>query len=139
MKRLTIILIAIIFFYSRSEAQDSLATNDPIVLQIQSLNLSQFVGQPVDTLLAHLPSGYTLQMQVSIVAKKAGYLVVNYAPYTYVYIAVRNFNYMNPELSPTGNPTQNWNITHFKKEAISFATAFNGSCINGCQHQQKFN
>jgi hypothetical protein len=139
MKKLTLIISTLIFLQLSSKAQDSLAANDPLVLQIQNLNLNGFTGKPVDSLLSYLPAGYTLAIQGSVVLKKAGYLLVEYAPYTYIYIAVRTFTHMNPNLSPTGNPTQNWDINLFRKEVLSFAVAFNGSCINGCEHLFKIN
>jgi hypothetical protein len=140
MKKLVLLLLVILSIQHKSNAQDSLAANDPIVLQIQGLNFSQFIEQPVDTLLAHLPSGYTsVTIQGSVVAKKASYLVVKYAPYTYVCIQVRTFNYMNPNLSQTGDPYQNWNVNLFKKESIAYVVAFNGQCIKGCQDIFRFN
>jgi hypothetical protein len=134
-------LLLIIFFIRREvHGQDSLAANDPIILQIQNLNFSQYQGQPVDSLLAHLPCGYTsMTIQGSVITKKAAYLVVKYAPYTYVSIQVRTFNYMNPELVQTSTPRQNWDINLFKKEAIAYVIAFNGQCINGCQDVFRFN
>jgi hypothetical protein len=119
---------------------DTLPDTDPVITQIQSLDFSHFAGKPVDSLLAYLPKGYIeMRIQPSIVLKRAAYLVIKYTPDTYVYIAVRSFSFMNPEFSTTGSPTQNWDINLFKKEVLSFAIAFNGSCFNGCQNEGKIN
>ncbi len=139
MKKIILLLI-IILSVCKSRAQDTLSPTDPKIIQIQSLDLSQFTGKPVDSLLAQLPTGYTsITIGPSIRLKRAAFLIVEYAPGTAVYLAVRTFNFMNPEFSPTGNPTQNWDISLFKKETLSFAVAFNRDCINGCDNQSKLN
>jgi hypothetical protein len=141
MKRVFLFLIIGIFFGQRAKAQtDSLPANDPIISQIQALDFSQFVGQPVDTLLSHLPSGYTeIKILPSLVLKKAAFLQIKYAPGTAVIICVRNFNYMNPEFASTGTIDQNWSVRVFKKEVLSFAVAFNGMCFKGCENKDKIN
>lgn len=119
---------------------DTLPNTDPVIIKIQSLDFSHFVGKPVDSLLAYLPAGYIdMRIQPSIVLKRAAYLVVKYTRDTYVYITVRSFSFMNPEFSATGSPTQNWDTNLFRKEAISFAIAFNGACFHGCQNEGKIN
>ena len=141
MKRfLSLLIIGICMQFEANAQADSLPQTDPIIVQIQALDFSQFVGKPVDTLLAHLPSGYTdVKILPSFVLKRAAFLLVSYAPGTGVFIAVRNFTHMNPEFSSTGSPSQNWSVTLFKKETISFTVAFNGMCINGCENASKIN
>lgn len=134
------ILVFTTFIITNAKAQrDSLLTSDPIIVTIQGMDFSQFVGLPVDSLLSHLPSGYTLQIRPSIVLKRAAYLVVKYAPSTSVYISVRNFQYMNPAFENTSTPTAHWDINLFKQEATSFVVAFNGLCFNGCENKFRIN
>lgn len=112
---------------------------DTIIPQLQNINLSQFDGQPVDSLLAHLPSG-VINMRIGTwrSQKLAEVLYVSYPNNVFVEIHVRNFQHMNPKLVNTGNPTQNWDINLFKQELITYSIAFNHrQCINGCQHINK--
>ena len=113
--------------------------NDTIILQLATLNLTQFQGQPVDTLLSHLPSGYT-SMKIGgwRSQRLAEVLYVIYPNKVYVAIHVRNFQYMNPQLANTSTPEQNWDISQFRREAITFTIIFNDSvCINGCENRYK--
>ena len=140
MKKFMFIVCILFITNPGANAQDSLTVNNPIVLQLQSLDLGQFTGHKVDSLVSLLPCGQTgTQILGSITMKRAGYLVVRYATRTYVLIGVTSFTHMNPNYSPTGNPRQNWNINQFKQEIISFAIAFNGECINGCANRMKIN
>lgn len=140
MKKYLFLCFIIICLGWKAGAQGSLPVNSPVVVQLQSFNLGQFVGHPVDSLLTLLPAGQTQTDIVgSIVEKKAAYLIVRYAPRTSILIAVDTFTHMNPEYSTTGNPMQNWNLNQFKLEKISFAVVFNGGCINGCENELKIN
>ena len=59
MRRLTLITFIIFGIVRGANAQDSLAVNTPIVLQLQSLDLGQFTGHTVDSLVSLLPCGQT--------------------------------------------------------------------------------
>lgn len=112
---------------------------DTVITQLTNLNFAQFNGQPVDSLLAHLPGGYTTMKIGGWRSQRlAEVLYILYPNNVSVGIHVRNFQFMNPHLVNTPNPTENWNITLFKKETITFTIAFNGpNCINGCENVNK--
>lgn len=112
---------------------------DTLTCQLSAINLSQYIGKPVDSLLAHLPAGYTsLQIGGWRSQRLAEVLYILYPNNISVGIHVRNFQFMNPQLVNTPNPTENWNITLFKKETISFSIIFKGPvCINGCENENK--
>ncbi|HVT83545.1 MAG TPA: hypothetical protein VHD35_00010 [Chitinophagaceae bacterium] len=112
---------------------------DTLIDELRSINLSQYNGQPVDSLINHLPAGYTeLRITGWRSLKLAEILYVIYPNNIEVAIHVRQFRYMDPHLVNTSTPKQNWNISLFKKEAITFTVIFNGStCINGCENEYK--
>lgn len=113
--------------------------NDTLITQLSAINLSQFQGQPVDSLLAHLPPGYIMMKIGGWRSQRlAEVLYIVYPDKVSVDIHVRNFQFMNPHLVNTPTPTQNWDISLFRKEPITFAIIFNGSvCINGCINEYK--
>jgi hypothetical protein len=112
---------------------------DTLITDLTSLNLNQFNGLPVDSLLSHLPQGYiSTQITGWRSIRLAEILHVVYPNNVVVEIHVKNFQYMNPHWVNTGNPTQNWSVALFRKEAVAFAVIFNGTtCINGCQNKYK--
>lgn len=112
---------------------------DSLSNQLSAINLSQYNGKPVDSLLAHLPSGYTaLRIGGWRSQRLAEVLYVMYPNNISVGIHVRHFQFMNPHLVNTANPTENWSISLFKKETIYFSIIFNGPvCINGCENEKK--
>lgn len=112
---------------------------DTLITQLSALNLLQYQGQPVDSLLAHLPGGYiTMKIGGWRSQRLAEVLYVIYPNKVSVGIHVRNFQYMNPHLVNTSNPKQNWDIALFRKETITFTIIYNNkSCINGCENKNK--
>lgn len=140
MKFIPILISFFILISVEVKAQnDTLSASDPIIRVIQGMDFTQYPGQPVDSFLTLLPTGYTLQIRGSITGKRAAYLVVKYAPSTAVYITVKNFTHMNPEFLNNNNPTAHWDINLFKQEIIAFIVAVNGSCFNGCGDLLKIN
>jgi hypothetical protein len=113
--------------------------SDTLTNQLSALNLSEYNGKPVDSLLAHLPAGYTtLKIGGWRSQRLAEVLYILYPNNISVGIHVRHFQFMNPHLDNTPNPAENWNITLFKKEAIYFTIIFKGPvCINGCENENK--
>jgi hypothetical protein len=112
---------------------------DTLLNQLTSLNLSQFQGQKVDSLLAHLPGGY-LSMKIGgwRSQRQAEVLYIIYPNKISVGIHVRNFQFMNPHLENTSTPTQNWDINLFRQETITFTIIYNKNiCINGCENNYK--
>lgn len=112
-------------------------TDSVLIAQLASLNLASYQNKPVDTLLVHLPAGYTTMKIGGWRSQRlAEVLYIIYPGKISVGIHVRNFQFMNPHLVNTSNPTQNWDINLFKKESIAFAIIYNDSfCINGCENQ----
>jgi hypothetical protein len=103
---------------------------DTLVPYLTALNLSNFIGKPIDSFLTKLPTNYT---QIKILPgdqlKKAHMLYIRYNANVYLGIIVSKFQYMNP--SP---PSSNWSISLFRKETVAFIEIYNGiNCINGCQ------
>jgi hypothetical protein len=116
-----------------------LSPADTLIATLSALNLSQYNGQSVDTLLARLPAGI-VEMRITgwRSIRLAEILHVVYPNKVVVEIHVRQFQYMNPHWVNTSTPAQDWNITLFKKENIAFTVIFNGAtCINGCENQYK--
>ena len=93
--------------------------------------LSSYVGQPVDTLLHHLPTtDSTLTIRAADNPNIAKKLFVTYQNWYSVVIFVDSFHYMNP--IDTSVPHQ-WNIILFKKETITRIQVYRGnSCPYGC-------
>lgn len=112
---------------------------DTLLTTLMSLNLSQYAGRPVDTLLASLPLG-VIDMKITgwRSIRKEEILHVVYPNNIVVEIHVKQFQHMNPDWVNTSTPTQNWSVALFKKETIAHAVIFNGSvCINGCDKEFK--
>lgn len=141
MRTILAILVSFISVCSFANGKiDTLPSSNSLIIQLKALDLSAYQGQPVDSVVSHLPTGYlSMEIKPSILHKKAAFLIVDYGYDVAVVIGVRSFSYMNPELLSSGNPTQNWSITLFKKESVSFTVILNGNCINGCQDLGKFN
>ena len=114
-------------------------TDTTLIAQLAAINLIQYQGQPVDTLLAHLPSGYiALKIGGWRSQRLAEVLYVIYPNKISVGIHVRDFQYMNPRLVDSPNPKQNWSIPLFRKEAITYTIIYNNTtCINGCENSLK--
>jgi len=114
-------------------------TDSILIAQLTSLNLASYQNKPVDSLLAHLPAGYTTMKIGGWRSQRlAEVLYVIYPGKVSVGIHVRNFQFMNPKLANTSNPTQNWDINLFRKESITFTIIFKDSlCINGCENRNK--
>lgn len=112
---------------------------DSLTNQLSAIKLLQYNGKPVDSLLAHLPAGYT-SMRISgwRSQRLAEVLYILYPNNISVGIHVRYFQFMNPHLANTANPTENWSISLFKKETIYFSIIFKDpDCINGCENEKK--
>jgi len=114
-------------FFSQCKAD----TNSLIIDSILNLNLASYIGQPVDSLLHHLPITDSAMKIVaadkSVIARK---LWVTYQTWYKVIIIVDTFQYMNP-VDTTVPP--NWNITLFKKETIAWIFVDRGyGCVYGC-------
>lgn len=142
MKRIMILILVFFIISGEVRAQDTLAASSPVFQQLAALNLNSFVGQPLDSLYAHLPSGVTgMKIGASMVRKRASYLIVQYAPKTSICMVVQNFTVMNPSFaSPPSDYNANWSISQMLQETLSFAIIFNGNtCINGCSRQLSLN
>ena len=107
-------------------------------MHLKLFDLYQYQNVPVDTLIAHLPSGIvSMEIGAYHYGKTADVLYVLYGNDVFVSIFVKNFQYMDPRLLVnTNTPKQNWQVNLFKKENIAYTVIFNGStCINGCQNE----
>jgi hypothetical protein len=142
---LCIILFGINFYSKASTEKKYLAIvchiqpPDTLIGTLISLNLSQYNGRPVDTLLAHLPSGI-VDMKITgwRSIRLAEVLHIIYPNKVVVEIHVKQFEHMNPHWVNTSNPTQNWSIALFRKEKIAHCIVFNNSaCIYGCESEYK--
>lgn len=118
---------------------ENLPTDTTLIAELAAINLIQYQGQPVDTLLAHLPPGYIIMKIGGWRSQRlAEVLYVIYPNKISVGIHVRNFQYMNPHLVDSPNPKQNWSIPLFRKEAITYTIIYNNTtCINGCENSLK--
>ena len=105
--------------------------------QILSLQLSSYIGKPVDSLLQALPSGYSAR---SFMPVGIGYAIgVDQSYFTgefnncAIQIYVNSWQYM---AFPNRTPTSTWNWNLAKQETISFIKVIknNNVCVYGCNN-----
>ena len=104
-------------------------TNIHILDSIMGLNLSEFIGLPVDSLLNKLPvSAHTIKFGSADNPRIVSRLIISYDNWYWVQIVVRKFQYMSPI-----SPNRTWDINLFKKEKISWIFVNRGNtCVFGC-------
>ena len=102
---------------------------------ILSLNLQSYIGKPVDSLLAVLPSNYNLR---AFLPGSFGYcrgIAQVWGTTSYnscgVSIFINNFQYLS---FPMYTASKTWDMTLGKKETISFIRVYknNSECLFGC-------
>ncbi len=104
---------------------------DTLVQYLSSLNLLQFMGNPIDSFLARIPLNYdTIRILPGDQMKKAHMLYLKYSNGVTIEIYVKHFRNMNPD-----PPISNWNITLFRKEELDHIEIYQGvTCLNGCNY-----
>ncbi len=104
---------------------------------ILSINLSSYIGKPVDSLLAVLPLGYSNRGFMSV---GAGYTKGLYQSYfstisnnCAVEIYIDAFQFLPV---PNLTPKSNWNMNLAKQETIAFIKVMknNNICVYGCNN-----
>ena len=73
-------------------------TYDSVYLQLAALDFDYYLQKPIDSFIAHIPSGYTY---IKIVSKgrrsHAGFMAIRYPNNIVLWLYVRGYQYMNPE------------------------------------------
>lgn len=127
MKNAIIILIIILAFAGRSNAQASL------LHQLKTFNYRPYINHPINDLLTVLPSGY----EVSPVYARHLYrnphateIWLFYPNDISVAISVKQFTHMNPY-----SATSTWDINLFRKENIYTIKLYDSEdkCVVGCR------
>jgi hypothetical protein len=108
-------------------------TNIAILDSILSINLSDYIGKPVDSLLSHLPkSAHVMRIKPADNPNLANRIIITYQNWYWVQIVVDNFSFMNQY-----DPQRLWDITLFKKETISWIFVDQGNnCVYGCNTER---
>jgi len=105
--------------------------------QILSLPLSTYIGQPVDSLLQVLPSGYSSRgfMSIGVGNTKGIYqsYFVSQINNCAVEIYIDTFNFLQV---PNRTPKSTWDMNLAKQETIAFIKVLknNNICMYGCNN-----
>ena len=108
-----------------------------LVPLILSINLSSYIGKPVDSLLSVLPSGYSSRGFMSVGAGNTKGLYQSYftniSNNCAVEIYVDVFQFLPV---PNLTPKSTWNINLAKQETIAFIKVMknNNVCVFGCNN-----
>jgi|SRR5882757_3348840 len=140
MKKYIFITVLILFFFSQKSLcqpfycvpaiEENGHPPDSLTLYLTTIDLTAFVGMPVDSFLVKLPNNYdSMRVYGGHNPKRAGKLIISYINKNIsVFIYVSTFKYMDPWSNYT-----TWDITLFRKENIDHIIVYKGSdCINGC-------
>lgn len=118
--------------FDRKEPSDT-----TVLTQILALNLQSYIGKPVDSLFAALPTGYTSRgfMPIGIGYTKGvaqSYFTSEFNN-CFVEIFIDTFQYLP---IPNRTPTTNWNMNLAKQETIAFIKVWknNNICMYGCNN-----
>lgn len=115
----------------------SLPPDTTVLPQILSLPLNSYIGKPVDSLFAVLPTGYTDRQ---FIPTGIGYCRGVFQSYgdldsntVSVAIFIDNFQYMT---FPNRTKTSTWNMNLAKQETISYIRVIknNRVCLFGCNN-----
>jgi len=137
MKLVTIIMRKILIIFCLFGNNDLLANNtdfsnnktlrvDTTVLQsILSINLSYYIGKPVDSLFGILPNTYTSR------GLSQSYYSSEFNT-CYEEIFIDTFQFMT---FPNRTKTSTWNMSLAKQETIAFIKVWkNNQCVYGCNN-----
>jgi hypothetical protein len=118
-----------------------LPTDTTVLPTIISINLNSYIGKPVDSLLAVLPSGYSNRGFMSV---GAGYAKGLYQSYfsnisnnCAVEIYIDLFQFLPV---PNLTPKSNWNMNLAKQETVAYIKVIknNNVCVYGCNNPGYF-
>lgn len=104
-------------------------TNILILDSLLAINLSYYIGRPVDSLLQVLPqSPKTVRITSADKPHIASRVIITYDIWYWIQIVVKDFQYM-----PVYDPNRVWDFNLFKNETISWIFVNRGNtCIYGC-------
>lgn len=104
-------------------------TNVAILDSILAIDLSYYIGKPVDSLLIHLPqTAHVMRIASADNPNLANRLIIIYQNWYWIQLVVDNFSFMNQF-----DDQHLWNINLFKKETISWIFVDQGNnCVYGC-------
>lgn len=120
-----------------SRTRMQLPPDTTVLPSILSINLSYYIGKPVDSLLFVLPPGYTSRDFMPV---GAGYAKGVYQSYStsnsnncFVEIFIDTFQFLP---IPNKTPTTTWNMNLAKQETIAFIKVWknNNICMYGCNN-----
>lgn len=124
-KVIFIVTITLISTLQKTSAQ----TSDTTLNALLAIDENQFIGKPVDSIMAALPSGY-IQIKIfagghQYTARKIG---VMYPNRVWVELHVREFTHMNPR-----NDNKAWDIALMRKEKLYKTVIYKSvDCFRNC-------
>lgn len=121
------VFFQLLVLFGTLNIEKAAAQNDPNLQAILALDETQFIGNPLDSIINHLPAGYT-DMKVRGIRNTARKLVVLYPNSTWIELEVRNFQYMNPI-----DRNRVWDVMLMRKEELFKTAIYKGTaCYEGC-------
>lgn len=107
-----ILFLTFIFIYQNSATAQ---TSDSTYNAINSVNFTQYINKPIDSILSVLPINYLeIKLYGHLTSNKVRYLAIEYAGGTQIYLFVKYFSHMNPV-----DPNRIWDLNLFKLENLS--------------------
>ena len=109
--------------YFLTNAQDSTLT------KLLAIDEKQFIGKPLDSIIAVLPPGI-IEFQVASGhrASRANKLIVRYPGKLSISLHVREFTHLDPK-----NENMTWPVRQFRKEKLHHTVIFvHNTCYTNC-------
>ncbi len=107
-KYFTLIIILSLFFSDSTKAQ----TSDSTLNALLAIDESQFIGKPLDSIIAVLPQGY-IEMRIFGIRNTARKINILYPNRVWIELHVREFSYMEQR-----DVNRVWNMTLMRKEKL---------------------
>ncbi|MBS1760480.1 MAG: hypothetical protein JST23_10190 [Bacteroidetes bacterium] len=122
-KIIPFLFVFFLSFVKISKAQ----TADSIVNHLLAINENSYIGLPLDSIIAHLPSGYT-EMKILDLRNTARSLCIKYPNKVWIELHVRQFIHINPF-----SANKFWDLNAFKLEKLYKTTIYkNNNCYRNC-------
>lgn len=121
-----IVLLTILFFIQllpgRVKAQNLLVDS------LMAINEICYIGKPLDSLIAKLPTGYIKIFVRGLFLQKARCITVQYPGWIWIDLHVREFTHMNP-MDSNGV----WDMNLMRKEKLYGIAIYNDiNCLKNC-------
>jgi hypothetical protein len=125
MKKIFLVLGMVLFTFLTGKAEAQ--TPDSILLQLQAVDESQFIGKPLDSIISILPAGH-IKMVVRGIRTTARKITILYPNRVWIELHVREFTNMNPDDS-----NRVWNLSLMRQEKLYRTVIYkNTTCYSNC-------